>query len=80
MIPRYSRPEMAAIWEPQNRFRIWCEIEAHACDVMAELGVIPKAAAAAIREGGRKAMAAGVVTFDNGEVVCLGGCPGVPEQ
>ncbi len=58
MIPRYSRPEMAAIWEPQNRFRIWCEIEAHACDAMAELGVIPKAAAAAIREGGKKAMAA----------------------
>jgi adenylosuccinate lyase len=58
MIPRYSRPEMAAIWEPQNRFRIWCEIEAHACDAMAELGVIPRAAAATIREGGRKAMAA----------------------
>ena len=58
MIPRYSRPRMAAIWEPQNRFRIWCEIEAHACDAMADLGVIPKAAARAIRDGGKKAMAA----------------------
>ncbi len=45
MIPRYSRPEMTAIWEPQNRFRIWFEIEAHACDALAELGVIPKTAA-----------------------------------
>jgi adenylosuccinate lyase len=45
MIPRYSRPEMARIWEPENRFRIWFEIEAHACDAQAELGVIPKEAA-----------------------------------
>lgn len=45
MIPRYSRPEMTSIWEPQNRFRIWFEIEAHACDALAELGVIPKTAA-----------------------------------
>src|SRR5262245_27020325 len=45
MIPRYSRPEMARIWEPENRFRIWFEIEAHACDALAELGVIPKDAA-----------------------------------
>jgi len=45
MIPRYSRPEMAAIWEPENRFRIWFEIEAHACDAMAQLGVIPPEAA-----------------------------------
>jgi adenylosuccinate lyase len=45
MIPRYSRPEMTAIWEPQTRFRIWFEIEAHAADAMAELGVIPKDAA-----------------------------------
>ena len=43
MIPRYSRPEMVAIWEPQARFRIWFEIEAHACDAQAELGVTPKA-------------------------------------
>ena len=48
MIPRYTRPEMAAIWEPQNRFRIWFEIEAHACDAQAELGVIPKEAAKAV--------------------------------
>jgi adenylosuccinate lyase len=52
MIPRYSRPEMANIWEPQNRFRIWFEIEAHACDAMAELGIIPKEAAKAIWERG----------------------------
>ncbi|MBM3558135.1 MAG: adenylosuccinate lyase, partial [Alphaproteobacteria bacterium] len=45
MIPRYSRPRMSAIWEPRNRFRIWFEIEAHACDALAEIGVIPKAAA-----------------------------------
>src|SRR3954469_2161603 len=45
MIPRYSRPEMAAIWDPQTRFRIWFEIEAHASDAMAELGIIPKEAA-----------------------------------
>ena len=58
MIPRYSRPQMAAIWAPENRFRIWFEIEAHACDAMAELGIIPKDAAKAIWEGGKKAMAA----------------------
>ncbi len=52
MIPRYSRPEMAAIWEPENKFRIWLEIEAHACDAQAELGVIPKEAARAVREKG----------------------------
>ncbi|MGB3271718.1 MAG: adenylosuccinate lyase [Xanthobacteraceae bacterium] len=48
MIPRYSRPAMAAIWEPQARFKIWFEIEAHAADAMAELGVIPKDAAKTI--------------------------------
>jgi len=48
MIPRYSRPEMTRIWEPENRFRIWFEIEAHACDAQAELGVIPKEAAEAV--------------------------------
>jgi adenylosuccinate lyase len=52
MIPRYSRPEMARIWEPENRFRIWFEIEAHACDAQAELGVIPKAAARAVWDRG----------------------------
>src|SRR5437764_929543 len=58
MIPRYSRPEMVAIWEPQTRFRIWFEIEAHACDAMAELGIIPKESAKAIWDK------AGQVTFD----------------
>jgi adenylosuccinate lyase len=58
MIPRYSRPQMAAIWTPENRFRIWVEIEAHACDAMAEMGVIPKDAARAIWAGGKKAMEA----------------------
>ena len=52
MIPRYSRPEMARIWEPENRFRIWFEIEAHATDALADLGVVPKEAAAAIWEKG----------------------------
>jgi adenylosuccinate lyase len=52
MIPRYSRPEMTAIWEPENKFRIWFEIEAHACDAQAELGVIPKSAAKAVWEKG----------------------------
>jgi adenylosuccinate lyase len=55
MIPRYSRPEMAAIWSPETRFRIWFEIEAHACDALAELGVIPKEAARTIWEKGGKA-------------------------
>ena len=41
MIPRYSRPEMVAIWSPETKFRIWYEIEAHACDAQAALGVIP---------------------------------------
>ncbi|MCZ6607338.1 MAG: adenylosuccinate lyase, partial [Alphaproteobacteria bacterium] len=53
MIPRYSRPEMTAIWEPENRFRIWLEIEGHACDAQAELGVIPSDAAKAVWERGR---------------------------
>jgi adenylosuccinate lyase len=48
MIPRYTRPEMAAIWEAQTRFKIWFEIEAHAADAQAELGVIPKEAAKVI--------------------------------
>src|ERR1700748_1801222 len=48
MIPRYTRPEMAAIWEAQTRFKIWFEIEAHAADALAELGVIPKQAAKAV--------------------------------
>src|SRR5690349_2220155 len=55
MIPRYSRPEMAAIWSPETRFRIWFEIEAHAADAMAKLGIVPKAAAKKIWDKGRKA-------------------------
>jgi len=58
MIPRYSRPEMTSIWEPQTRFRIWFEIEAHAADAMAELGVIPKDAAKTVWDKARNA------TFD----------------
>ncbi len=52
MIPRYTRPEMAAIWEPATKFRIWFDIEASACEAMAELGVIPKEAAETIRARG----------------------------
>ncbi len=48
MIPRYSRPEMVALWSPETKFRIWFEIEAHACDAQAALGVIPKANAEAV--------------------------------
>ena len=58
MIPRYTRPEMAAIWAPETRYRIWFEIEAHAADAMAELGIIPKSAARTIWDKGR------VATFD----------------
>jgi adenylosuccinate lyase len=53
MIPRYSRPAMSRIWEPANRFRLWFEIEAHACDAQAAIGVIPPEAAAAVWERGR---------------------------
>jgi adenylosuccinate lyase len=55
MIPRYTRPQMAAIWDPQTRYRIWFEIEAHAADAMAELGIIPKAAAREIWAKGKDA-------------------------
>ncbi|HEX2813532.1 MAG TPA: adenylosuccinate lyase [Sphingopyxis sp.] len=48
MVPRYARPEMTAIWSPENRFRIWFEIEAHATDALAELGVVPQSAAKAL--------------------------------
>jgi len=58
MIPRYSRPEMAAIWEAQTRYRIWFEIEAHATDALAALGIVPKEAAQAIWAKGKNA------TFD----------------
>ena len=55
MIPRYSRPEMAAIWSPETRFRIWFEIEAYATEAMAELGMVPKEAAKTVWEKGRNA-------------------------
>ncbi|CAH2031102.1 adenylosuccinate lyase [Trichlorobacter ammonificans] len=52
MIPRYTRPDMAKIWEPENRFRIWLEIETLACEAQAQLGVIPKEVIPVIREKG----------------------------
>src|ERR1700723_2409455 len=55
MIPRYSRPEMAAIWDPQTRYRIWFEIEAHATDALAALGIVPKEAAKTIWAKGKNA-------------------------
>ena len=55
MIPRYSRPVMTSIWEPETRFRIWFEIEAHAATAMSEIGIIPKSAAAAIWDKGSQA-------------------------
>ncbi|MGE0765468.1 MAG: adenylosuccinate lyase [Hyphomicrobiaceae bacterium] len=58
MIPRYARPEMVKVWEPQTRFRIWFEIEAHAVEAMAELGIVPKEASKIIWEKGSAA------TFD----------------
>jgi adenylosuccinate lyase len=58
MIPRYARQPMVDIWSPQTKFRIWFEIEAHACDAQAELGVIPKEAAEAVWARG------GNATFD----------------
>ncbi|CUW47069.1 adenylosuccinate lyase [Novacetimonas hansenii] len=58
MVPRYTRPVMAAIWSPENRYRIWFEIEALACEAMAEYGAIPKESARTIREKGDAAMAA----------------------
>ena len=52
MIPRYSRPKMARIWEPENRFRIWLKIETYAAEAMAELGIVPKQAADAVKKRG----------------------------
>jgi adenylosuccinate lyase len=62
MIPRYARPEMTAIWSQATKFRIWFEIEAHATDALAELGVVPKAAAEAIWARG------GAILFDDADV------------
>ena len=53
MIPRYSRPEMTAVWSEETKFQIWFEIEAHACDAQAKLGVIPTEAAAKIWQLGK---------------------------
>jgi adenylosuccinate lyase len=53
MIPRYSRPDMSSIWSDQTRYQIWFEIEAHACDAMAKLGMIPAEAAKAIWAKGK---------------------------
>ena len=58
MIPRYARDEMVSIWSPETKFRIWFEIEAHACDALAKAGVIPESAAKTIWEKG------GSATFD----------------
>src|SRR5277367_3270562 len=58
MIPRYARAAMTEIWSPESKFRIWFEIEAHATDALAELGVVPKEAAAKVWEKGKNA------TFD----------------
>jgi adenylosuccinate lyase len=56
MIPRYARPQMTAIWAPETKFRIWFEIEAYACEALAEIGVIPKEAAKTIWEKGNAAV------------------------
>jgi len=53
MIPRYSRPEMTKIWDPETKFQIWFEIEAHALDAMADLGIVPKSAAKAVWDKGK---------------------------
>ncbi|MDB5371860.1 MAG: adenylosuccinate lyase [Belnapia sp.] len=65
MVPRYSRPQMAAIWSPEERFRIWFEIEALAAEAMAQLGTIPAEAARVIREkGGPRAAAIGAAEVE----------------
>ena len=53
MIPRYARPQMTEIWSQQSKFQIWFEIEAHACDAQADLGVIPKSAAEQVWKKGQ---------------------------
>ncbi|MDB5667938.1 MAG: adenylosuccinate lyase [Alphaproteobacteria bacterium] len=69
MVPRYSRSAMAAIWSPESRFRIWFEIEAHALDAMAELGVVPREAAAKVWEWWRTEPAIDVERIDAIEAV-----------
>jgi adenylosuccinate lyase len=68
MIPRYSRPDMVAIWSPETRFRIWFEIEAHATQALADLGVVPQEAAKIIWDKGSKAVF-DVVRIDEIEAV-----------
>ena len=58
MVPRYTRPEMASIWAPENRYRIWFEIEALAAEGMARVGAIPEDAARTIRKRGAPMLAA----------------------
>jgi adenylosuccinate lyase len=65
MIPRYARPEMTAIWSPSTRLRIWFEIEAHATDALADLGVVPREAAKAIWDKG------GAIAFDDADVAAI---------
>jgi adenylosuccinate lyase len=69
MVPRYARPRMTAIWEPENRYRIWFEIEAHALDAMAELGTVPKEAAAKVLEWWASEPAIDVTRIDEIEEV-----------
>src|SRR4051812_35119381 len=70
MVPRYTRPEMAAIWTPENRFRIWFEIEALAAEAMARIGAIPEQAARIIREkGAAKLLAIAEADLDRIEAI-----------
>ncbi|WP_242146793.1 adenylosuccinate lyase [Sphingomonas sp. BAUL-RG-20F-R05-02] len=69
MVPRYSRPDMTAIWTPEARFRIWFEIEAHATDALAELGVVPKSAAQALWDWWKTEPAIDVAAIDAIEAV-----------
>ena len=69
MVPRYSRPDMAAIWSPESRFRIWFEIEAHALDAMADLGIVPRDAAAKVWDWWRTEPAIDVERIDAIEAV-----------
>ena len=69
MIPRYARPAMTALWEPETRYRIWFEIEAHALDAMAALGIVPEAAAKTVRDWWAAEPAIDVAAIDRIEAV-----------
>ena len=69
MVPRYARPQMTAIWEPEARFRIWFEIEAHATDALADLGVVPQSAARALWDWWKTEPAIDVPAIDAIEAV-----------